>query len=250
MPEGPSIVILKEEAQLFIGKKVLQVSGNAKVHLHRLQSQKITDLKTWGKQFLICFEKFTVRVHLLLFGSYRINERREMPPRLSLQFKNGEMNFYNCSVKILDEELDSVYDWEVDLMSDEWNPVKAFNSIRMQGDTPVCDILLDQDIFAGSGNIVKNEVLFITRIHPLTAANALTAKKLRALVTETRNYCFRFYEWKRKFEFKKHWQVYRSKICPRCDIPLIIKPLGRNMRRTFFCSNCQILYKKKIPIGN
>ena len=30
----------------------------------------------------------------------------------------------------------------------------------------VCDALLDQTVFAGVGNIIKNEVLFRTGVHP------------------------------------------------------------------------------------
>lgn len=31
MPEGPSIILLKEEVQQFSGKKILAVSGNSKI---------------------------------------------------------------------------------------------------------------------------------------------------------------------------------------------------------------------------
>ena len=74
MPEGPSIVILKEAAQPFKGKKVLHVSGNSKLDIQRMNNKKVIDFKTWGKHFLICFKDFTVRIHMMMFGSYRINE--------------------------------------------------------------------------------------------------------------------------------------------------------------------------------
>jgi endonuclease-8 len=31
MPEGPSIVLLKEEVQQFVGKKIIAVKGNSKI---------------------------------------------------------------------------------------------------------------------------------------------------------------------------------------------------------------------------
>src|SRR5947207_746490 len=117
--EGPSIVILLEEAKEFIGKKIIGVSGNTKIEKERLLNQKITDLKSWGKHFIICFNGFFVRIHFLMFGSYRINEQKENP-RLALKFKKGEFNFYNCSVKIVEGDFYSQYDQEVDVMSDEW----------------------------------------------------------------------------------------------------------------------------------
>src|SRR5690349_6260401 len=161
MPEGPSIVILKEEVQAFKGKKVILASGNTKIEKERMNGQKIIDFKSWGKHFLICFKGFTLRVHFMLFGSYRINERKVTPPRLTLEFADGtELNFYACSVKFIDEPLDEVYDWSVDVMSDSWDPKNAKKKLKAAPGMLACDALLDQNIFAGSGNIIKNEVLF------------------------------------------------------------------------------------------
>ena len=39
----------------------------------------------------------------------------------------------------------------------------------------VCDILLDQNIFTGVGNIIKNEVLFRIRLHPETKIKNIPA---------------------------------------------------------------------------
>src|ERR1700735_2280455 len=116
MPEGPSIVILKGQAAPFKGKKVLAVGGNSKTDKERALGQTVIDFKSWGKHFLICFAGFTIKIHFLLFGSYRINDEREMAPRLSLTFRNGTFNFYACSVKILEDNLDKIYDWSTDVM--------------------------------------------------------------------------------------------------------------------------------------
>jgi endonuclease-8 len=243
MPEGPSIVILKEQVQIFKGEKVLSVSGNTKTEKERLNGKKVIDFKSWGKQFLICFDDFFVRIHLLMFGSYRINERKEnTPERLSLKFKNGELNFYTCSVKIVDGVPEDFYDWETDTMSDQWNPRRAMKAVNEQGERMVCDLLMDQNIFTGVGNIIKNEVLFRIRVHPETLAGALSVNKKRELVKEARNYCFEFYEWKKIFELRKHWLIYRKQICPRCKIRVQVRHTGKGNRRSFFCTNCQKLY--------
>ncbi len=130
MPEGPSIVILKELTLLFKGKSVIEVSGNTKVEKDKALGQKIIDIKSWGKHFLICFQGFTIKIHFMLFGSYRINEEREVEPRFSLKFKSGNMNFYACSVKILEENLDDIYDWSTDVMSDDWDAKKAKRKLK------------------------------------------------------------------------------------------------------------------------
>jgi len=242
MPEGPSIVILKEELQLFKGQKVLEVSGNAKIDIQRMHGKKIRDLMSWGKHFLICFDDFYLRIHLLMFGTYRINEKRDFDPRLSLRFKKGEFNFYTCSIKLIEGKPEADYDWEVDTMSDSWNGKRALKVVKEREDEMICDVLLNQDVFAGVGNIIKNEALFIAKVHPETKVKDIPAKKLKELVTVTRDYCFDFYKWKKEFVLKQHWLAYKKRDCPRCNIPFVRTYMGKGKRLTFYCGNCQVLH--------
>ncbi len=238
--EGPSLVILKEEIKAFLGKKILHVSGNTTIEKERFKNKVIRDFKSWGKHFLICFDNFYVRIHFLMFGSYRVNEKKEdRIPRLSLVFKNGEINFYTCSVKIIEENINEIYDWEVDVMSDKWNPKKALNSIKKMKSTMVCDALLDQNIFAGVGNIIKNEVLFRINVHPETLVSSLQSRQLNNLVKEARDYSFDFYEWKKIYQLRKHWLIYKKRKCARCKMPVVAKHTGKGKRYSFFCVSCQ-----------
>lgn len=241
MPEGPSIVILKEEAEPFTKHRILSVTGNTKIEKERLVGQRPV-FKSWGKHFLICLDGFTLRVHFLLFGSYRINEQKDRPVRLGIEFDNGVLNFYSTSLRFIEEPLDSIYDWSADVMNETWNPEKAFEKLRQVPNILVCDALLEQDIFAGVGNIIKNEVLYRVRLHPETAVGNIPDEKLRELIGEAKIYSFEFLEWKKKYELKKHWLAHTKKICLRCDLPIIKKYTGTKKRRSFFCDNCQILY--------
>ena len=242
MPEGPSIIILKEEVQEFRGKKVISVTGNSKKDIQRLAGKKIIDFKSWGKHFLICFPSFTVKIHFMLFGSYRINEGKESPPRLSLKFKKGELIFYACSVQFIEEPLDELYDWSRDVMSESWDPKNAIKQLKQNPTMLVCDALLDQQIFSGIGNIIKNEVCFRIKVHPESHVGALPAKQMKLLVSEARNYSFDFLKWKKQFVLKKHWLAHTKRICARCKVPLVKRYSGKTKRRTFFCEHCQVLY--------
>jgi endonuclease-8 len=184
----------------------------------------------------------TIRIHLLMFGSYRIDERKEAAPRLSLQFDEGELNFYSCSVRLLEGDLDELYDWRTDVMSDAWDPALARKRLRAMPDTLACDALLDQDVFAGVGNIIKNEVLFRIRTHPLSTVGALPPRKLRELVEQARQYSFEFLEWKRAFVLRKHWLAHNKSICPRDHVKFHRAYLGKTNRRSFFCELCQRRY--------
>ncbi len=241
--EGPSLIIIKEELSPFKGEKVVHVSGASKIDQQQLVGQKIIDFKSWGKHFLIVFKKFTIRVHFLMFGSYRINEEKPSRLMLGLKFEDQqELNFYTCAVKFLEEDLNEIYDWSVDVLSDSWDPAKARKVLRKHPDMSVSDALLNQDIFSGVGNIIKNEVLFRIKVHPNNSIGALPPRKLTALIQEARNYSFDFYEWKKIYQLKKHWLIYGKRKCPTCKIPILKQPTGKGLRNSFFCENCQILY--------
>ena len=247
MPEGPSIVILKEEVSKFIGKKIIKASGNAKFDKTPLINKKIIDFRSWGKHFLISVKGTDLRIHFLLFGSYSLNEQTkpDRSLRLCLQFTKGAIYFYTCSIKVLDANPDLIYDWSADVMNDMWDAKTALKKLKSMPDTMVCDTLLDQNIFAGVGNIIKNEVLFRIRLHPDSQVADVPLKKLKEMISEARIYSFQFLEWKKAYVLKKHWLAHTKKTCPRCNIPLIKKHCGKTKRRTFYCDNCQKKYKKR-----
>lgn len=241
--EGPSLVLLKEELQPFKGKKIEKATGLARIDYKRITGNKIRDFKSWGKHFLIILDDVTLRIHFLMFGSYRVNERKDTVPRLQLKFGDGqEIGFYTTAVTELTGELDEIYDWAADVMSDKWDPKKARRKLRDLPEMNVGDALLEQSIFSGVGNIIKNEILFRIKVHPDSVVGALPPRKLTELINEARIYSFDFYEWKKVYQLKKHWLIHTKRYCPRCKIPAIKEYTGVKKRRSFFCTNCQQLY--------
>jgi endonuclease VIII len=241
--EGPSLVILKEELEKFRGKEVVAADGSSKIPYERLSGKKIKAFHTWGKHFLIVFKNYSIRIHFLMFGSYRINETKENVPRLHLKFADGdEINFYTTAVRILEGHPDDHYDWTEDVMSDLWDPRMARRKLKRLPQLNVGDALLDQHIFSGVGNIIKNEVLFRIKVHPNSVIGGLPPKKLTSLVSEARKYSFDFYEWKKIYQLKKHWLIFTRKKCPRCQLAVVREYTGKTRRRSFFCSGCQVLY--------
>ena len=211
MPEGPSIVLLREEAMRFRHRTVRRVEGDSRQDLQRMVGRRVLDVRSWGKHFLLAFSGFGLRVHLMMFGSYRIDEPKDRPPRLALHFDKGSLYFYACSVRFIEGPLDAAYDWRGDVMSPDWDPALARRKLMSAPEVLACDALLDQDVFAGVGNIIKNEVLFRIRVHPCTRVGDLPPRKLAQLVAQARAYSFDFLEWKRQFVLRRHWQVHRRR---------------------------------------
>jgi len=110
------------------------------------------------------------------------------------------------------------------------------------GDKKICDVLLDQHIFSGVGNIIKNEVLYRCGVHPESIVIKIPAAQLKAIVHECREYSFDFLQWKKKNELKKHFEVYQQKTLRNTDHKVTKKDTGTTRRSSYFQAEMQELY--------
>jgi len=241
--EGPSLIILKEETKLFKGKEVLVAKGYAALDHKRLLNKKITDIKTWGKHYLICFKGFTVRIHFMLFGSYRINDSKNgKNASISLHFSNGTFDGYICKIKLLEGRPEDFYDWSLDMLSPEWDAKKVKKLLLgYPPESLIGDVLLDANLFSGVGNIIRNEVLYRVKIHPDSVLGAVPTRKLTDMIKQTQVYSYDFLEWKKINQLAKHWEVYTKKKCP-LGHTILKEYTGKTKRRSFICEQCMIKY--------
>lgn len=161
---------------------------------------------------------------------------------MSLTFQTGELNLYACSVKFVEGDLDAEYDWSADVMNEAWDTEATKTRLQQIPDQLICDALLEQPIFSGVGNIIKNEVLYRIFVHPESLVGKIPPPVLEEIITEARQYSFDFMAWKKAYELKKHWLAHTKKLCLRCNLPIFKKYTGVKKRRSFFCENCQVLY--------
>ncbi len=248
--EGPSLYLAANQLKPFKNKTVLSVSGNSKIEKERMPEKKVKAIFAWGKHLIIQFDEFALRTHFLLFGAFEAmvgnstltgDYRRSYTPRLQLDFENGSIKLFNCSVKFLETaKAKASYDFTVDIMSPKWDSEKAFNSVSTKPNTEIADILLDQNIFAGVGNIIKNEVLWRVRIHPETKVRNMTPSEVQRLIAETRKFSLLFYKWRKAFLLRKHLDIYQKSICPRCGTKVKREKTGKRNRISHFCPTCQI----------
>jgi endonuclease-8 len=242
MPEGPSLILFREELLRFVGQKILEVSGSSKIDQQRLVGKKIKEIRTWGKHMLWLFDDFTIRIHFLMFGTYYINSGKDAKPRLYIRFQKDELNLYAAAIKTIEEPLDDIYDWTADVLSPLWDPRTAKKKLKDMPDAMVTDALLDQTVFSGVGNIIKNEVLYRIKVHPESLVGSLPPRKLTDMIKEASGYSFEFLQWKREFILRQNWKVHRKKSCERDETKIVKEYLGKTARRTFFCPTCQKLY--------
>jgi len=113
-------------------------------------------------------------------------------------------------------------------------------------DTPVLDLLLDQRVACGIGNVYKSEVLFLERVHPLTPWRDLAETRLLDLY----RLASRLLRANSKSGPRvtrpaadgagRLWVYRRSgQPCLRCGARVQRAKLGRDLRSTYWCPGCQ-----------
>jgi formamidopyrimidine-DNA glycosylase len=113
------------------------------------------------------------------------------------------------------------------------------------------DLLLDQQIIAGLGNIYANEILSIAGIKPTTRAHRLTrgqacsiAATIPELLSEAIRWCgTSFSDYRdaddKSGEFQNHLRVY-DRAGEKCRVcPSKIKRVAIGNRSAFYCPTCQ-----------
>jgi endonuclease-8 len=245
--EGPSLVILREELAPFLKQKVLAAEGSTAQPKESLVGCTLRAADTWGKVLFLTFSPgrrrarpIVTKTHFLMFGSYRIDKPKpQRVPKLALTFPKGALFFYSCAIRFGAEAEQAAVDRKVDLMSEEWDVKHVTRLMGDRQDEALCDLMMDQRVFAGAGNIVKNEVLFLLRRHPLETLASIPKAEWPRIAREVRDYCWKFYEWKKEFTLRKHWQVFKRRSCPVCKGSLTLEKLGKLHRRTFYCPTDQ-----------
>lgn len=248
--EGPSLFLAAEQLAPFTGQMIEEVGGNTKIGRERLLGKQILSIFSYGKYLFFQFDEFALRVHFLLFGSFEatVNEKkvtgdypkRARVPRLALHLSIGHMEMYSCSIHYIEHhDAKELCDYTTDIMSGEWNGKKALIKLQSVPDSEIGDVLLDQTIFTGVGNIIKNEVLLLAKTSPLRKVEEISLAKLKKIISIIRNYVFDFYVWRKNFELKKHYKIYRQSICKQCGGKVSRKKTGMRNRLSYICPHCE-----------
>ncbi len=200
MPEGDSIFRAARGLHRALAGRT--VSGFESVFPHLtnpledrpLTGQLIERVEARGKHLLIWFSgDLVLRTHMRMNGSwhiYRPGERWQRPHRdMRIVIETAAMHAVAFTVPVAEfvtsHELanhDVVAELGPDPLSDNFNAEEAIERMQTHGDVEIADVLLDQRVIAGIGNVYKSEVLFGARINPFVRVAALTRDQLAEIV--------------------------------------------------------------------
>uniref|UniRef100_A0A8C6ZQ27 Endonuclease 8-like 3 n=1 Tax=Nothoprocta perdicaria TaxID=30464 RepID=A0A8C6ZQ27_NOTPE len=221
-------------------------------------------VETLGKELFMYFGQTALRVHFGMNGSMCINrddskDRNGAPPVLEIQLTEDTVCFFEATVEYRNaaESEQKVRMMEsLDICSPKFSSLRAASEIKQQKTRMLCDVLLDQAVLPGVGNIIKNEALFDSGLHPAVKVCQLTDKQIRHLVKMTRDFALLFYKCRKTGSaLYKHYKVYRRARCGQCDGNITACRLGENNRMTYFCCRCQkadaqLVNISKLPMRN
>jgi endonuclease-8 len=98
--EGPPLKVIAEDLSFLTDNKITSVFGRAKIQKEQLEGKTIKGVFSRGKNLLLQFPEYTVRVHFVMFGNYTINNpKKNVTPSLSLKTQNMVVEFYRCSAR-------------------------------------------------------------------------------------------------------------------------------------------------------
>ncbi|PIR37243.1 MAG: hypothetical protein COV34_03410 [Candidatus Zambryskibacteria bacterium CG10_big_fil_rev_8_21_14_0_10_42_12] len=117
-------------------------------------------------------------------------------------------------------------------------------------------VLMDQSVIAGIGNIYSDEILYEADVHPLSTVSKIRDKNLKKMFDSIKNVLSKGIDfggdstsdyrniYGESGTFHHHHKVYREtgKPCPKKGCPGTIKRISLGGRGAHFCDTHQILY--------
>jgi endonuclease-8 len=128
----------------------------------------------------------------------------------------------------------------------DFDAVLARAHALSDGNRLIVDLLLDQRIAGGIGNVYKSEVLFLEGLHPETPVGDLPDGKLLDLYRRASELLGRNVRGGPRITRRaaddagRLWVYGRTgQPCLRCDSAIRSARLGKGLRSTFWCPSCQ-----------
>jgi endonuclease-8 len=226
----------------------------------------IESVSARGKHLLITFSGgLVLRTHMRMNGSwhlYKSGVRWQRPARdmRVLVVAGGvEAVGFNVPVAELLTARDLSRHAELnalgpDLLDPAFDAGEAVRRIRARPHEPIGDVLLNQRVLAGIGNVFKAEVLFLAEIEPFTPVAALSDPDIERLVGISREQLGANVitasqslspaigrRTTHSLDPNKRLWVYGrgGQPCRRCGTPIQARKTGLDARITYWCPRCQ-----------
>ena len=192
MPEGHTLFRLARDLTVaFAGQRVAASSPQGRfTDAALVDGAVLLGAESAGKHLFVAFEQERwLNVHLGLIGSFDVHSGVEEVPapvgqvRLRLATRTAYADLRGaivCELVGAERRAKVLGGLGPDPLRDDADPDRAWQRIRRSG-RPIGDLLLDQSVIAGVGNVYRAEVLFRQRIHPERPGRTLRVGQWQAI---------------------------------------------------------------------
>lgn len=245
MPEGSSIRIYNELLQKYKNKTIKNARGKTKkIKINKIINQKIIDIFKIGKVLFIKLNSGDIiRLHFLLFGSINLNSESKTTPILEIYVDNDKIRFNTNSIKLLTNsefnklKLDITLDPTDKKYSKSKSKIVFKKYINSHPNEIIADTLMNQNIFPGIGNIIKNESLYLAKINPNRRLQTLNETEINEIINCIRSFSLNFYKMEKRENYD-NLNIYYKDYCPNGE-KIIKKEIGKLKRMTMWCTSIQ-----------
>lgn len=277
MPELPEVEVTRRSfADRIVGARIEHATLGKPLRWplglrpEELVGRVVLGVRRRGKYLLLDLSEGLLLVHLGMSGSLRFVGSDEEPlgaagshDHFDLQTSRGLLRLHDprrfgaviyvpaqsdaLACKLLDH-------LGMEPLSDDFS-LAAFRAGLAASRAPIKQLLLSGSVVVGVGNIYASEVLFLSRIHPATAARDVGPRKAKVLYEAIRNVLALAVEQGgttlRDFSaangMEGHFQL-QAKVYGRDGLPCThcgaaIQLMRQGQRSTYYCARCQRVAK-------
>lgn len=255
MPEGDTVAghVLRL-SPILVGHEVQKVYGTSasvRAGSRRLVGETVDDVRAIGKNLVVDFGSgYSLRVHLGMNGGWRIlSPNRDVPGSAKVALSTSLGHAVCMGAPVAEVGRTPSIDVKLsrlgpDVLGPGFDPAEFADRARLRGESIIAEVLLDQRVAAGIGNVYKSELLFIIGVHPETPVSQVPLDSLAAMGERAarllafnvgpvpRSTTGERAEARRTFVYGRD-----GKPCRRCGSA--IRRARHGARLTFWCPTCQ-----------
>lgn len=272
MPEGDTIHRAAKTLHRALAGRIVTRFDSMYPALNRvnddqpLKGRTIEAVTARGKHLLMTFSNgLVLRTHMRMNGSwhiYRPGERWQAPARdmrvlietdtyVAVGFNVPVAEFLTADGVSRHEQLRAL---GPDLADPAFDRDELMRRLRAHDSEPLYEVLLNQQVVAGIGNVLKSEILFVSRLDPFSLVSSLNPEQIDRLIETARRLM--------KMNIANSDRTLSSAIgrrttgslnpnvklwvsgrggqpCRRCGATIQSRKTGADARLTYWCATCQ-----------
>jgi formamidopyrimidine-DNA glycosylase len=263
MPEGPEVKIASDFYNLYFKDSVIDsfevltdYYDKKYGHIFEELNEKICGRYqpsfTIGKNGFIQLDKNRFfNFHLGMTGGWHLEPEKHC----HFNITSGDKTLYYKDVRkfgkmrVLElEQIQNKHIKEFDSLHPDYDIKAHFDFLKekVNKESPICKILLDQKKFPGVGNYIKCEILYASKIHPEKKWGKLSDSKIKDVLVQSKDVMQRSYQTGgaelKDFKNPFHTSEFTLKIYGKTHDPLgneVMKGMTKDQRRSWWSPTIQ-----------